>query len=122
MNFDVKTAVKDYTKVILKDYDTREKLALNLAADLVLAQAKLNTPVDTGLLRNSETKQVIEKKALVGTNIEYAPNVEFGTSKQRAKPYLRPALDNNVRNIKKIFKDLFVWYSKRWRKWLMIYQ
>jgi len=108
MNFDVKTAVKDYTKVILKDYDIREKLALNLAADLVLAQAKLNTPVDTGLLRNSETKQVIEKKALVGTNIEYAPNVEFGTSKQRAKPYLRPALDNNVRNIKKIFKDLFV--------------
>ena len=122
MNFDVKTAVKDYTKVILKDYDIREKLALNLAADLVLAQAKLNTPVDTGLLRNSETKQVIEKKALVGTNIEYAPNVEFGTSKQRAKPYLRPALDNNVRNIKKIFKDLFVWYSKRLQKWLMIYQ
>ena len=28
----------------------------------------------------------------VSTNVEYAPYVEFGTSKQRAQPYLRPAV------------------------------
>lgn len=31
----------------------------------------------------------------VGTNVEYAPYVEFGTNKQTAKPYLRPAYDEN---------------------------
>jgi hypothetical protein len=28
-----------------------------------------------------------------GTNIEYGPDVEFGTGKRRPKPYLRPAYD-----------------------------
>lgn len=31
--------------------------------------------------------------ARIGTNIEYGRFVELGTSKQRAQPYLRPALD-----------------------------
>ena len=31
--------------------------------------------------------------ARIGTNIEYGPYVELGTSRQRAQPYLRPALD-----------------------------
>ena len=31
--------------------------------------------------------------ARIGTNIEYGPYVELGTSKQRAQPYLRPAYD-----------------------------
>ena len=31
--------------------------------------------------------------ARIGTNIEYGPHVELGTSRQRAQPYLRPAYD-----------------------------
>ena len=31
--------------------------------------------------------------ARIGTNIEYGPYVELGTSRMRAQPYLRPALD-----------------------------
>ena len=31
--------------------------------------------------------------ARIGTNIEYGPYVELGTSRQRAQPYLRPAYD-----------------------------
>ena len=40
----------------------------------------LNTPVEKG-------------QAIVGTNIEYAPYVEFGTRRQEAQPYLGPALE-----------------------------
>ena len=32
-----------------------------------------------------------EKAVYIGTNVEYAPYVEFGTSRQRAQPFLRPA-------------------------------
>lgn len=32
-------------------------------------------------------------RVLIGTNVEYAPFVEFGTSRMAARPYLRPAFD-----------------------------
>lgn len=108
ISFNLKTSTIDFTPIIKKSYELREQAALNIAADLVLRTAKLNTPVDTGLLRNSEQKQIKGNIALVGTNTEYAPNVEFGTSKQKAQPYLTPALVDNTNNIKNIFKDLFV--------------
>ncbi len=38
--------------------------------------------------------------AFVGTNLVYAPPVEFGMSNRVAKPYLRPALDQNKQTVK----------------------
>lgn len=35
-------------------------------------------------------------KWVVGTNVEYAVYVEFGTSRLAAQPYLRPAAENAV--------------------------
>ena len=35
-------------------------------------------------------------EAEVGTNVEYALYVEFGTSKQSAQPFMRPALDKAI--------------------------
>ena len=53
--------------------------ALTKAALLVEADAKIHCPVDTGLLRNSITHTINGNEAEVGTNMEYAPYVEFGT-------------------------------------------
>lgn len=44
-----------------------------------------------------------EASVKVGTNVEYAPYVEFGTSRQKAQPYLRPAIDANEKKINDIF-------------------
>ncbi len=41
----------------------------------------------------------------VGTNVEYAPFVEFGTVFRRAKPYLRPAFDEEKGNAVEIFRQ-----------------
>lgn len=65
-------------------------------ANKVTNQAKRLCPVDTGRLRSSIT-MVLESDsdglyAVVGTNVDYAEFVEFGTSTQRAQPFLRPAL------------------------------
>lgn len=59
--------------------------------------AKQQCPVDTGRLRSSITHELqVDGQGVfgvVGTNVDYAPHVEFGTIHNRAQPYLRPALD-----------------------------
>lgn len=76
--------------------------------------AKLTVPVDTGDLRKSIETEIDwnssdrgEKvSAEIGTDLEYSDDVEFGTSRQMAQPYLIPSFDKNVadleRNINKI--------------------
>jgi HK97 gp10 family phage protein len=47
-----------------------------------------------------------EVEGLVGTNVEYAPYVEAGTSRQTAKPFLKPAGDENRDRILQLFQGL----------------
>lgn len=91
--------------------------------------------VDTGLLRNSMTHaidgQPPDKKSYssdngegsgsytgsapkdkqgsrsvyIGTNVHYAPYVEMGTSRTRAYPFLRPAIEDHMSEYKKILVD-----------------
>lgn len=62
----------------------------------VESAAKRVCPVDTGRLRSSITHSLATDErgllALIGTNVEYARYVEFGTRRMRAQPYLRPSL------------------------------
>lgn len=52
--------------------------------------------VRTGRLRNSISYGVDtdEPAVYIGSNVEYAPYVELGTSKMRARPFLKPAVEN----------------------------
>ncbi len=45
----------------------------------VEVEAKRRAPVDTGRLRSSITHNVRPTEAIVGSNVAYAPYVEFGT-------------------------------------------
>lgn len=60
-------------------------------------RARHNCPVDTGRLRASiHTTISIQSRAVtatVSTPVHYAPYVELGTRRMRAKPYLVPALE-----------------------------
>lgn len=50
-------------------------------------------PVDTGRLRQSiGLKRLDPDTWRVGTNVSYAPFVEFGTRFQAPQPFFRPAL------------------------------
>lgn len=68
--------------------------------------AKRACPVDTGRLRNSITHIVDEggKCAVIGTNVEYAPYVELGTTRQRPQPYLKPAAEDHASTYRSIFR------------------
>jgi len=74
------------------------------------ASAPGETPaVDTGVLVNSINTELVsssdsEAWAQVGTGVEYAEWLEFGTSKMAARPFMRPAYDNNEAKIKDIIR------------------
>lgn len=76
---------------------------IGLAAE---GYAKRACPVDTGNLRNSITHAVegSEDAVYVGTNVEYAPYVEMGTSRTAAQPFLRPAATEHGSTYRSILK------------------
>jgi len=53
--------------------------------------------VDTGTLRGSiqVEEPVTPTQAIIATHTDYAEFLEFGTSRMAARPYMRPALDEN---------------------------
>lgn len=71
--------------------------------------AKALCPVDTGRLRNSITHFVVidegEPAAYIGTDVEYGPYVELGTSRQKAQPFLRPAAWNHGAEYRQILES-----------------
>lgn len=65
--------------------------------------------VDTGRLRNSVTHTVEGKTAYIGTNVEYAPYIEYGTSKMKPRTYLKPSIADHVDQ----YKDIIALELKR---------
>lgn len=68
--------------------------------------AKAICPVDTGRLRNSITNAIdTEANAVyIGTNVEYGPYVELGTSRRHPHPYLKPAAADHADEYRAILK------------------
>lgn len=67
------------------------------AAGAKILKGKKGVPVD-GIGRPSEKFTVV-----VGTRVQYAPKLEFGSSFQRAQPFLRPALRGVIAFVNRIF-------------------
>jgi HK97 gp10 family phage protein len=77
------------------------RMGLRTEADLARVGMRVQNaargycPVDTGRLRSSITstpgKDHLGPYVEIGTNVEYAAPVEFGTSTMEAQPFLRPA-------------------------------
>lgn len=102
---------------------------LNKACILVENKAKLTCPVKNNQLRASITHEVEGTTGVIGTNVEYAPYVEYGTGIYAAKgggsqtpwsyqdaegnwyttvgmrpqPFLEPALRSNIKDILQLF-------------------
>lgn len=110
---------------------------LTLAGEIVVSAAIQKCPVDTGNLRGSINSEVDEGKLSVkiGTPVEYAPYIEFGTGEyaengegrkggwffeydgnkgekgkrftrgNKPQPFLRPALLENKEKIAKLMSE-----------------
>lgn len=84
----------------------KENLGQRLAQACVLVvdDAKVECPVDTGRLQGSITYEVEGTDGYVGSNVEYAPYVHEGTSKMAARPFLMNAIEKNKNKIAELFK------------------
>ena len=67
--------------------------------------AQINAPVDTGRLRDNITHIVDDHSVTIGTNVEYAPYVELGTSKRSEHPFLMPAIADHFDEWQNILKS-----------------
>lgn len=81
-------------------------LAAEANAKLEITKVVYDTPESpnykrTGRLRNSLSHAVDGEAAYVGTNVEYAPYVEFGVVR-KPRPYIKPAVVNHIDEYKKI--------------------
>lgn len=124
----------DHRKEIIDYFQKQSLVALEKCGLFAEGEAKMNLTkqqaVDTGALRNSITHKVKEENkggtCHIGTNMEYAPYIEFGTgihysggrrtswtfkdnkgewhmtNGQRARPYLKPAIADNIDKYKQI--------------------
>lgn len=81
--------------------------ALEVIGGRAETHAKAACPKKTGRLQGSIThQQESENVEVVGTNVEYGPYVELGTSKMKARPFLRPAAENHVGEYQAILKQV----------------
>ena len=72
--------ITDNRPQVKKEFDIKLALALELIGQKAEGYAKDDTPVDTGRLRNSISNKVDGNSVYIGTNVEYAPYVEFNDS------------------------------------------
>lgn len=115
--------INDNTKEILKATDEAIYNALDIIGNKAADYAAGLAPVQTGNLKNSMTSEVVqnEKAVYVGTDVEYAPYVEFGHHQEVGRyvpaigkrlvrsfvpgtPFLKPAIMNHLDEYKNIIQ------------------
>lgn len=111
----------DNSEKVKAEVERQRDIALVEAAIAVQGNCIVRCPVDTGRLRGSigyitgsgargggaETVQGEPKsgEAVIGTNVEYAAHVEYGTKFQPAQSYMRTGFDASRKTVDTIFKQ-----------------
>lgn len=101
----MKVDVTSHVDEVLQQSEAAAQRALEMCGLLAEKYAKALCPVDTGRLRNSITHQTDETSTMVGTNVEYAPYVELGTSRKAARPYIAPSIQNHMGEYRTIIES-----------------
>lgn len=94
-------------KECLDEFESSVEKALEMIGLIAERYAKELVRKDTGRLQNSITHATAEGDTVyIGTNVEYAPYIELGTSRNHGPyPFLRPAAENHADEYKKIIES-----------------
>ena len=99
---------KNLLKELQENYPDVLDLALDDTADAMSLTAQRIVPVDTGRLRASINVKREYLSKVIGTNVEYAPFVEYGQPEGTGpnggpSPYMRPAFESNKKRVAEFF-------------------
>ena len=99
----------DNSDQVLAAFKTQVERGLDAIGQTAVGYAKDDTPVDTGRLRNSEDYKVEEESSMhwsvyIGTNVEYAPFIEFGHGNYTGVHFLKNAAANHGSEYKNIME------------------
>lgn len=104
---DISITVKSYVPQVLSEIESRTKTALDECGLVATGHAQEYVPRDTGNLAGSITHETEEEQVIIGTNVDYAPYVEFDEKAQHASPtgahYLKKSLSEHIDEYEKIF-------------------
>ena len=103
----MKVDYKDNSEQILSALEKGIKNGLEAIGLTAETYAKQETPVDTGRLRNSISHTVDGEAVYIGSNVEYAPYVELGTSRAKAHHMLQKAATEHSAEYKRLAEDAF---------------
>lgn len=100
------TVKQDNTEQVVDGIESAIGVALETIGLSAENYATKKCPVDTDNLRASITHEVDagDNAVYIGTNVEYAPYVELGTSRQKAQPFLRPAASEHGAQYRRVLK------------------
>ena len=94
---------RSYRREVRAEMERAEQRALEKIGLYVDGEAVSRSPIVSGRLKSSWEHEVDDEKVIVGSNVEYAPFVEFGTSRgQEAQRILTGSVEENVDNIRSI--------------------
>ena len=101
--------IKDNSKEVIKELHHKMPLVLEALGmegeGNAVSEITTMGAVDTGRLRGSISHAKDDESAYIGTNVEYAPYVELGTYRMRARPFLRNAVANHSDDYKRIIES-----------------
>lgn len=114
---------RDMSAAAKRKYRQRMERNMIVAVAVLAGISKLYVPVDTGNLRDSVEGNPVGLSGTIGTPVEYAPYVEFGTGVfnenitsrsfsrsgavsggMKPQPFLRPLLDMHQDDFLRIMK------------------
>lgn len=102
--------IDDNTPEVKRVKDSAVARALEKAGLLAEGYAKTELEsnprrIDTGRLRNSITHmQEDEETEIIGTNVEYAPYVHYGTQRMEANEFIKNAIDKHTAEYREVIQ------------------
>lgn len=90
--------------------DNKKYEALKEVGEFCKTKMDFYVPVDTGYLKSRNTYKVtrfFNQKLTLLNDAPYAGFIEFGTSKMRAQPFMRPAMERHQAEIQEIMRRVY---------------
>lgn len=96
----------NHLPAVIRALPTGAEAVVQKAVIDIAAGAAAAAPIDTGALAQSYTFEVEGDTGWAGSNMEYAPYVEYGTVRSAAQPHLLPAADRVERSARQMARQL----------------